>query len=213
MFFSALRSSSRSLSRSGLLLVALVATFCVLFAAASAGAATNGIGVTTPRSGATLTDTAVIKAKVSRAIAPTTARVEVWVGVNRVATDWAAPYNFNVDTTQLDDGKYEFRVRAVLKRGSGGSTSRSRTYSRMIKVYVANRTQAKPKKPTTTVTPTAATSIPTGATSTPTGATSTPGPLPTPTEPTSTPPPADTTAPNPASIVSGAAGWRTVFAY
>jgi beta-glucanase (GH16 family) len=202
MFFSALRSSSHLLPRLCLLLVALVATFGIFSGTASAGVATNGIGVTTPRSGATLTDTATIKAKVSGAIARRTARVEVWVGANRVATDWAAPYTFNVDTTQLDDGKYQFRVRAVLKRGRKGGVSRSLTYSQLVKVYVANKTQTQAKKPTTTKTTTIKPA--------PTGPTTTPG-VPAPTQPATTPP-ATGPAPEIAAITSGTAGWRTVFA-
>src|SRR3954453_6273502 len=117
MFFSALRSSSQVLSRLGLSLVVTTVALGLIAATASAGVANKGIGVTAPRSGATLTDDVVIKAKVSKALARRTARVEVWVGVNRIATDWAAPYRLNVDTTQLEDGKAQFRVRAVLKKG------------------------------------------------------------------------------------------------
>ncbi|MBJ7354142.1 MAG: family 16 glycosylhydrolase [Thermoleophilaceae bacterium] len=188
MFFSALRHSSHSLNRLAISLVVLVAAIGIFASSASAGIARNGIGVTSPRSGATLTDTAVIKARVGKAIARRTARVEVWVGSNRVATDWAAPYRFNVDTTQLEDGKYQFRVRAVLKKGHKGSTSRALTYSQLIAVYIANKKKTSAKKPTTVKpVPTAPTTVP-------------------------PPPPAPTVDPTIAQITSGQAGWHTVFA-
>jgi beta-glucanase (GH16 family) len=214
MFFSALRFRSHSSTRLGLSFVVLIAAIGIFSASASAGVANNGIGVTTPRSGATLSDTAVIKAKVSKSIARRTARVEVWVGSDRVATDWSAPYRFKVDTTQLEDGKVQFRVRAVLKKSRTGGASRALTFSQLIAVYIANRKQAQAKKQTTVLpAPTAPTSTPTAPTSTPTEPTTVPGPLPTPptTVPPTTTPPATSGDPAIADIVSGAAGWRTTF--
>lgn len=193
MFFSPRRSSSQSnppsssLSRFGVLLVVLAAAVGIFATSASAGVSANGIGVTTPRSGATLTDTAEIKAKVGQRLASRTVRVEVWIGSKRVATDWAAPYNFKVDTTQLDDGKYQFRVRAVVRSSRQGSAARGISFSQLIKVYVANRKSTSTKKPSKTT------------------------PSPTPSTPAPTPP-APTVAPEIAQITGGAAGWRTVFA-
>ncbi|MGH2960340.1 MAG: Ig-like domain-containing protein, partial [Solirubrobacterales bacterium] len=133
----------------------LASALAILTPEASAGVAGGGIGVTTPRSGATLTDTAVIKAKVGKGLAKRTKRVEVWLGSKRVATDSSAPYHFNVDTRQLDDGKYQFRVKAVLRKSRQGGTSRSYSFSQIIKVIIANskKKSSTPKKPTVPVLP------------------------------------------------------------
>jgi beta-glucanase (GH16 family) len=177
-------------SRFGVLLVVLTGTAAIFSSTASAGVADGGIGVTSPRSGATLTNVAEIKAKVSKGLARRTTRVEVWVGSKRVATDWQAPYNFRVDTRQLHDGKYKFRVKAVVRPSRGAKASRSLSYWQLILVIIANQRAAATKQP-----------VPTA----PTPATTTPAPTPTPT------PPPITVAPEISQITSGAAGWRTTF--
>lgn len=159
MFASSLRTSSQSntpnaaLRLFGLSLIVFASVLAILTSEASAGVAGGGIGVTTPRSGATLTDTAVIKAKVGKGLKKRTKRVEVWLGSKRVATDSKAPFQFRVDTRQLDDGDYQFRVKAVLRKSRQGGASRSYSYSRLIKVIIANSKKKSPKKPVVAPTP------------------------------------------------------------
>jgi beta-glucanase (GH16 family) len=155
MFASSLRSSSQSntpnaaLRLFGLSLIVIASALAILTSEASAGVAGGGIGVTTPRSGATLTDTAVIKAKVGMGLKKRTKRVEVWLGSKRVATDSKAPFHFRVDTRELEDGKYNFRVKAVLRKSRQGGASRSYSFSQLIKVIIANskKKSSTPKKP------------------------------------------------------------------
>jgi beta-glucanase (GH16 family) len=153
---------------------------------ASAGIAKDGVGVTAPRPGATLTQTATIRAKVGKKLASRTSRVELWVGAKRVATDAVAPYSFPVDTTQLSDGTYKFRVKAVVRTGSKGGAARAISYSQLISVIIANKKAAK-KNPTAPTKP--APSAPTTAPAAPTTG----------------------VAPEIAAITTGSQGWRTVF--
>lgn len=162
MFASPLRTNAQSntpnaaLRLFGLSLIVFTTALAILTSEASAGVAGGGIGVTTPRSGATLTDTAVIKAKVGKKLKKRTKRVEVWLGSKRVARDSKAPFHFRVDTRQLEDGNYRFRVKAVLRKSRQGGASRSYSLSRLIKVTIANskKKASTPKAPKKSVLPT-----------------------------------------------------------
>lgn len=120
-------------------LLAALAAIAIFASSASAGSASDQIRVTSPRSGATLSNTAVIRTKVSKRIAARTERVELWVGSARTATDSSAPYSFRINTREIADGNYRFRVKAVLRPSKKGSASRALTLSQLIKVIVANR--------------------------------------------------------------------------
>ncbi|MBJ7457945.1 MAG: family 16 glycosylhydrolase [Thermoleophilaceae bacterium] len=127
----------------------MLASVLAIFApGASAGVAEEGVTVSSPRSGATISDVVVIKAQVGSALARRTRVVQVWLGKKRVAVDGRAPYHFKVDTTKLEDGDYRFRVKAVLRKSRKGGASRSYSYSQLIKVIVANgRTKSGSKAP------------------------------------------------------------------
>lgn len=112
-------------------------------------ASAKPLTVKSPKNGATLSRTATFTPRLSKSLKKRARSVEVWLGNSRVAVDSRKPFRAKLDTRRLDDGKYSFKVRVLVGSARHPSISRARTFTRRVKVTVANgKRGTRPTSPT-----------------------------------------------------------------